>query len=47
MTRCQLQESYSDSPTPDLSIQLCSAEDYHLTADLGFGRFSGQRRQGA
>ncbi|NJK28172.1 MAG: helix-turn-helix transcriptional regulator [Coleofasciculaceae cyanobacterium SM2_3_26] len=47
LTRCQLQESYSDAPTPDLSIQLCSAGDYDLTADLGFGRFSGRRRKGS
>lgn len=46
LTRCRLTESYSDAATPDLTLQLCTAGDYDLTSDAGFGRRHGRRRTG-
>jgi len=39
-------ESHSDPATPQLTVQLCTAGDYNLSADLGVGRFSARRRAG-
>jgi len=46
MMRGRIESAHSDPATPQLSIQLCTAGDYELTADLGAGRFRGRRRAG-
>lgn len=46
MMRGLIGEAHSDAATPQLSLQLCTAGDYELTADLGAGRFRARRRGG-
>lgn len=46
MMRGQIRAAHPDPATPQLSLQLCTAGDYELTADLGAGRFRGRRRSG-
>lgn len=46
MMRGRIEAAHSDAATPQLSIQLCTAGDYELIADLGAGRFRGRRRAG-
>lgn len=46
MMRGRITAAHSDPATPQLSIQLCTAGDYELTANLGAGRFRARRRAG-
>jgi len=46
MMRGRVNESHPDPATPQLTLQLCTAGDYRLSADLGAGRFVARRRSG-